>query len=89
MPRKKTKSSAAALAATECNKVCSVPQPTKYEFLESVEKEIKFLTESLDISREELFESLVFMLLAKGPQLFGGSLGMVRPMLQQVKVRRG
>jgi len=88
MPRKKTKSSAAAKAAPECNKICSVPQPTKYEFLNSVENEIQFLTKNLQCDRDQLFESLVFYLLAKGPTLMGGSLSLVRPMLEEIRKRR-
>ena len=61
------------------HKVKESLQPTKYEYLSSVQREIEFITKKINISNDQLFEALVLM---------GGSESVVNALLYQINERK-
>lgn len=65
--------------------VVGVCKKSKYKFIDSVEQEIKLLSNKLKCSEEELFEAMMFYVVANKVKYYAGSEGMVRPLLESVK----
>tara|TARA_R110000787_G_scaffold192653_1_gene304184 strand:- start:835 stop:1110 length:276 start_codon:yes stop_codon:yes gene_type:complete len=70
------------------HKVKESLQPTKYEYLSSVQREIEFITKKINISNDQLFEALVYDLVQRGPILMGGSESVVNALLYQINERK-